>query len=103
MWELYAHPTGIQWNVSLVLIILYLGVGASVISFFCWNAAIARLGAARTSIFGNLIPVFSSLEAVWLLNEKILPTHITGMALVFAGVFLANKKPRELKEIAVDI
>jgi len=103
MWELYAHPTGIQWNVSLILIILYLGVGASVISFFCWNAAIARLGAARTSIFGNLIPVFSSLEAVWLLNEKILPTHITGMALVFAGVFLANKKPRELKEIAVDI
>jgi drug/metabolite transporter (DMT)-like permease len=100
LWELSMHPTGIQWNVSLIFIILYLGAGASVISFFCWNAAIARLGAARTSIFGNLIPVFSSLEAVWLLNEKILPTHITGMALVFAGVFLANKKP---KEIAVDI
>lgn len=103
MWELYMHPTGVQWNVSLVFIILYLGAGASVISFFCWNAAIARLGAARASIFGNLIPVFSSLEAVWLLHEKILPTHIAGMALVFTGVFLANKKPREKKEIAIEI
>jgi drug/metabolite transporter (DMT)-like permease len=97
MWELYVHPTGILWNVSLVLIILYLGAGASVISFFCWNAAIARLGAARASIFGNLIPVFSSLEAVWLLHEKISPTHIAGMVLVFSGVFLANKKPGEKK------
>ncbi len=89
-WELWLHPTGIQWSPSIILIILYLGAGASVASFYCWNAAITRLGAARTSIFGNLIPVFSSFEAVWLLREKILPTHIGGMLLVFSGVFLVN-------------
>jgi drug/metabolite transporter (DMT)-like permease len=95
IWELNLHPTGIIWNASLPFIILYLGAGASVASFFCWNAAIARLGAARASIFGNLIPVFSSIEAVWILKEKILPTHITGMLLVFAGVFLANWAKKE--------
>lgn len=95
LWELSLHPTGIQWGPSLVLIIIYLGAGASVASFFCWNAAIARLGAARTSIFGNLIPVFSSLEAVWLLQEKILPAHYTGMLLVFSGVFLANFRKKQ--------
>jgi drug/metabolite transporter (DMT)-like permease len=94
IWELFLHPTGIQWTPSLALIILYLGAGASVASFFCWNAAIARLGAARTSIFGNLIPVFSSLEAVWILKEKILPSHVAGMLLVFAGVFLANMRKK---------
>ncbi len=94
LWELSLHPTGIHWTPSLAFIILYLGAGASVASFFCWNAAIARLGAARTSIFGNLIPVFSSFEAVWLLKEKILPAHIAGMLLVFAGVFLANTRKK---------
>jgi len=95
IWELSMHPTGIRWTPSLVFIILYLGAGASVAAFFCWNAAIARLGAARASIFGNLIPVFSSIEAVWLLKEKILPAHITGMMLVFLGVFLANLRKKE--------
>jgi drug/metabolite transporter (DMT)-like permease len=97
-WELYTHPTGIKWNAGLPFIILYLGAGASIAAFFCWNAAITRLGAARAAIFGNLIPVFSSAEAVWLLHEKILITHVAGMLLVFAGVFLANisfKKKRE--------
>jgi drug/metabolite transporter (DMT)-like permease len=95
IWELVVHPAGIRWTSSLFLIILYLGAGASVAAFFCWNAAIARLGAARASIFGNLIPVFSSIEAVWLLKEKILPAHIAGMVLVFAGVFLANLRKKQ--------
>ena len=94
-WELSLHPTGINWSPSLFFIILYLGAGASVAAFFCWNAAIARLGAARASIFGNLIPVFSSFEAVWLLKEKILPAHIAGMVLVFSGVFLANLRKKQ--------
>lgn len=94
-WEFTRYNAPINWTPSLLLIILYLGAGASVASFFCWNAAIARLGAARTAIFGNLIPVFSSLEAVWLLKEKILPTHITGMLLVFGGVFLANMRKKQ--------
>lgn len=94
-WEWLTYTTPVTWTPSLFLIILYLGAGASVASFFCWNAAIARLGTARTAIFGNLIPVFSSLEAVWLLGEKILPTHIAGMVLVFSGVFLANSLKKQ--------
>lgn len=80
----------IDWNVSLVLNILYLGLGTSVISFLCWNAAIARLGAARTALFGNLIPIFSSLEAVIFLGEKITPVHYISGLLVIGGLLLAN-------------
>jgi len=70
--------------------VLYLGAGASVISFLCWNIAIARLGAARTAIFGNLIPVFSSIEAVLILHEKITWIHILGMTVVIVGLIIAN-------------
>jgi drug/metabolite transporter (DMT)-like permease len=84
------QTAAIEWNISLVLNILYLGLGTSVISFLCWNAAIARLGAARTALFGNLIPIFSSLEAVVFLGEKITPVHYVSGLLVIGGLLLAN-------------
>lgn len=80
-----------MFNLPLAGMILYLGAGTSVAAFFCWNIAISRLGAARASLFGMLIPVFSSLEAIWLLREKMVATQVMGMILVFAGVFLANQ------------
>jgi drug/metabolite transporter (DMT)-like permease len=61
-----------------------------VVAFYCWNKAISYLGAARTALFGNLIPVFSSLEAVWLLGEKITLVHAGGMAIIIAGLVVAN-------------
>lgn len=80
----------IQWTTDLGLIIAYLGLGASVISYLCWNAAINRLGAARTAIFGNLIPVCSVLEAVLLLHEKITVIHIISGSIVILGLTFAN-------------
>lgn len=86
------HTNPVDWSINLVLIILYLGAGASVLAFLCWNMAIARLGAARTALFGNLIPVFSILEAVLILDEKITMVHVLSGALVIAGVVIANLK-----------
>jgi drug/metabolite transporter (DMT)-like permease len=86
------HAAPVHWNTNLVLIILYLGAGASVIAFLCWNMAIARLGAARTALFGNLIPVFSILEAVLILGEQFTMVHVLSGMLVIAGVVIANLK-----------
>jgi drug/metabolite transporter (DMT)-like permease len=91
VWELNTMPA-VQWDTNLVLIILYLGVGTSVIAFLCWNLAIGKLGAARTALFGNLIPVFSTLEAVLILGEEFLMIHIVSGILVIAGVIIANLK-----------
>jgi len=76
----------------LISNILYLGIGASAVGFLCWNAAIARIGAVRTALFGNLIPIFSTLEAVWLLGETITLVHLISGALVIIGLVLANLK-----------
>lgn len=90
----------VQWDGHLFGSILYLGIGASVIAFFCWNAAIARIGAVRTALFGNLIPVFSTLEAVWLLGETITLIHIVSGALVIIGLLLANLKKDKAKRLS---
>jgi drug/metabolite transporter (DMT)-like permease len=83
------HQT-FSWNSNLILIILYLGLGTSVISFFCWNYAIRYIGAGRTALFGNLIPLFSSIEAIIILHEPFTMIHLISMILIFAGLLLAN-------------
>jgi drug/metabolite transporter (DMT)-like permease len=83
---------GFAFNTFNLSAILYLGIGASVICFLIWNKAIVALGSGRTALFGNLIPVFSSIEAVFLLNEKITSIHVISFILVVAGLVIANLK-----------
>jgi len=78
------------WSAELLGSILYLGIGTSVLAFWSWNLAIAKLGAGRTVLFGNLIPVFSTLEAVFLLGEKMTFIHLLSGILVIAGLIIAN-------------
>ncbi|MEO7310334.1 MAG: DMT family transporter [Chitinophagaceae bacterium] len=89
LWEHNTQPP-VQWNPHLLWILLYIGLGASVLSFLFWNKAVASLGAARTALFGYLIPVFSSIEAVWLLNETITWIHFVCGGLVIGGLVIAN-------------
>jgi drug/metabolite transporter (DMT)-like permease len=82
----------VTWDRNLLISIGYLGIGTSVIGFFGWNAAIARIGSVRTALFGNLIPIFAAIEAVWLLGETITVVHVVSGALVITGLVLANLK-----------
>jgi len=90
-WELN-NNAAVTWNTNLILIILYLGAGASVICFLFWNIAVGKLGAGRTALFGNLIPIFSSAEAAILLDEEFTWIHVVSMLLVFGGIIMANWK-----------
>ncbi len=89
LWEHFT-AVAVKWTWTLGGTILYLGLGASVISFLLWNKAINCLGAGRASLFGNLIPVFSSLEAVIILHEEFQMMHVISSLLVFAGLVIAN-------------
>lgn len=80
----------VEWDIQMAGVVLYLGLGASIISFFIWNKAIQLLGAGRTALFGNLIPVFSSLEAVFILHEEFTIIHIVSMVIVLTGLIIAN-------------
>ena len=89
IWEINRTPQ-VVWNFNLGLSILYLGLGASVICFLIWNIAIGKLGAGRTALFGNLIPIFSSIEAAIILHEQFTWIHVVSMLIVFVGILLAN-------------
>lgn len=87
-----AHTPPVHWNTNLVLVMLYSGAGTSVAAFFCWNAAITRIGPAKTAVFGNTIPVLSTLEAIWLLHETVSWVQVLSMVIVTAGLVLATVK-----------
>lgn len=87
-----SHAEPIHWTLNLFLIMIYSGAGTSVAAFFCWNAAITRIGSAKTAVFGNTIPVLASFEAVWLLNETVSLIQVVSMVIVTAGLVLATIK-----------
>ena len=86
------HTAPVHWNMNLLLIMLYSGAGTSVAAFFCWNAAITRIGSARTAVFGNTIPVMATFEAMWFLHESVSLVQVLSMIIVTAGLVIATAK-----------
>jgi drug/metabolite transporter (DMT)-like permease len=82
------------FTIENISVLLYLGLGASVICFLLWNKAILYLGSGRAALFGNLIPVFSSIEAVLILGEKISWVQIASFGAVILGLVIANLQKR---------
>jgi drug/metabolite transporter (DMT)-like permease len=78
------------WSTEIVLVFIYLGIGASVLAFLFWNLSIARIGPARTTLFTTLIPVFSTIEAIWWLNEAYSWFILISLLLVLTGLLVAN-------------
>jgi len=68
----------------------YLGVVGTVIAFVWYYDGINRIGAMRTSIFTNLIPVFAVLLSVIILKEQVSWYTWVGCAMVIGGVLFVN-------------
>ena len=79
-------------NLHLLYILLYVAIFPSIGSYYCWSGAVSIIGANRAGIFLSLIPLFSTLFAIILFDEKFLFFHLIGTILIIIGLFLSNKK-----------
>ena len=75
--------------------ICYIGLFASVFAFFLWTRGVSEIGASRAGIFIHLIPVFTAILSIVVLGEAFYLFHGFGIGLVFTGVYLTNRKPKE--------
>ena len=73
-------------------IISYVAIFAGIIAFFCWNKGVFLIGANSASLFLNFIPIFSSIWAVYLLDEKFSLFHIIGAVFILVGIIMSNLK-----------
>lgn len=71
-------------------LILYAGIPASIVTTFLWMYAIRRIGASKSSIFLNLMPLFSAIIAMLFLGERLAAWHLVGGGLTLVGVIMAQ-------------
>jgi len=79
-------PTWQAW-----LAFVFLGVFGTGIAFVWFYEGVRRLGAARTAVFINLVPVFAIVLGVLLLGERVDASMVVGGLIVVAGVWLLNR------------
>ncbi|MBV7414572.1 MULTISPECIES: DMT family transporter [Aeromonas] len=74
--------------------VLFAGLASSLLAAYCWMRGLASLGPERTSVFMNLIPLFTAMIAVSSLGEPIHGYHLLGGGLILGGVMCSQFKPR---------
>ena len=74
--------------------VAYMAIFPSVLAYMFWNRAVAEVGAARSGLFGHLMPVFGSVLAYLFLGEQLHVYHFAGFALILCGIVLATSGRR---------
>ncbi len=96
-WFLYEQASAprIDFTPTIVISILYLGIGPSLISFYCFNKAVLMIGPARVGFIYYSLPLFSGFEALLVLDEPIQWVHIASSLLIISGIVLATRDGRK--------
>jgi drug/metabolite transporter (DMT)-like permease len=72
------------------LSLLFLGVLGTAVAFVWYNQAIQKLGAQKTVVFNNLVPIFGVVFGWALLNEPLTSSLVLGGFIAVLGVFIVN-------------
>lgn len=88
------HFALLSWSPKMLLLLLILGIFCSTLAYAGYNYGVRTLGASEACIFNNAIPVFSLIAAVAIGQESFSWIKVLGMAVVIAGVVIAQHQPR---------
>ncbi len=72
--------------------LLYAGIFPSLLAPLLWILAVQHIGPNRTSIFMNLMPVFTAIIASLWLAEQWTLFHTIGGMMILVGIVMAQKK-----------
>ncbi|HYO49270.1 MAG TPA: DMT family transporter [Chloroflexia bacterium] len=72
------------------LLLAMSGIFAVSISYIIWYKGVQKLGATRTSVYANIVPVLAALISFFILGEPLGWQFWAGMVLVITGVSLAR-------------
>ena len=79
-------------NLPFVLTLSYVVLFPGLASFFFWIKGISIIGSNRSGIFLHLMPIFSTVMAILIFNEKFMNFHLIGATLIITGIVLSSKK-----------
>ena len=90
----FSQGQKIDFDVNLIYILFFLALFPSIGSYYCWAGAVSIIGANRAGIFLSLIPLFSTIMAIFFYNEQFEFFHLIGAILIILGLFLSNKETK---------
>ncbi len=85
----FGHPTGTDW-----LIIAWLAVINTAVTFTLWNVTLRTLTAVESSILNSLMLPQIAVLSLLFLGETLSGKDLLGLALVFAGVIIVQLRRR---------
>jgi drug/metabolite transporter (DMT)-like permease len=88
--SLLEQPWNYTWPPLSWVGIVYLAILSTIVGYFLYIEGISKIGAGRSAIFGNLVPVFGVLTSV-LIGENLSPWTAVSFLLILAGVLLVNR------------
>jgi drug/metabolite transporter (DMT)-like permease len=91
-WD-YDAGSHTQWGPVTFGAVAYFAIFPSVLAYFFFNAAVARVGGERASTFLHLMPLFGAVLSAVFLREALLWYHYVGALLIFSGIFIASRAP----------
>tara|TARA_B100000579_G_C22766688_1_gene821833 strand:- start:77 stop:967 length:891 start_codon:yes stop_codon:yes gene_type:complete len=91
---LYEKSLGLDVNVNkaFILILSYVVLFPAIAAYYCWQKAIEIIGPNRSSMFIQLMPLFSAALAILIFKEKFESYHFIGAIFIVTGIYLSNKK-----------
>ena len=75
---------------KVLLSLLMLGIFASSLACVFYAYVVKRLGVIKSSLYTNLIPVFTAIFSFYFLGEMFSVRKLIGMGIVIAGVILSE-------------
>ncbi|HEX9429777.1 MAG TPA: DMT family transporter, partial [Candidatus Bathyarchaeia archaeon] len=90
--SLTESPWTYTWDAGSWLGILYLAILSTVVGSFLYIEGVSKIGAGRSGVFGNLVPVFGVLTSFLLLGENLSSWTAVSFLLILAGVLLVNRQ-----------
>ena len=97
LWLIFESKTLLTtaFNLPAFIAIVKLAVFASCIAFILYAYSVKKLGINGANIFINIIPVLTAIFAWWILDEPLTFRKMIGIAVVIAGLFLAQFKMKK--------
>jgi drug/metabolite transporter (DMT)-like permease len=78
-------------NIPVALTVGYVVFFAGIGAYIFWIKAIKLVGPSRAGVFLHLMPVFSSLMAIFLIGEQLANFHIFGALFILTGIIVSSK------------
>ncbi len=91
-WHTFQNMSG-----TVFAAFVYMAIFGTVLAYFFWNIGITHLGAGKTAVFYNLVPVFTILISVSLGN-KLTVAQILGGGIVILGVFVSSQSTIDFRQ-----